>query len=108
MTVPVGNGSGQEKPKACGIIEQPLGGGCEDEPAFDFADQAEPLGAFAQLKDGQRLVLAVGFADPVLGPTQTGRREIRCSGSNPDDAFLIANEYKPLLTCGNVKFAKRR
>ena len=35
--MPVGNGAGQEKPKACRIIEQPLGGGGQDEPAFDFA-----------------------------------------------------------------------
>jgi hypothetical protein len=30
MAVPVGDGCGEEKPKACGIIEQPLDGGCED------------------------------------------------------------------------------
>ena len=46
----------------CRDLEQSLGGGCKHQPALDFAAQTEPLSAFAQLKDGQGLILAVGFA----------------------------------------------
>lgn len=70
MAVPVGDGSGEEEPKPFGIIEHPLGGGCEDWFAFDFADQAQSLSACAELKDGQGLVLAVRFADPFLDPPE--------------------------------------
>ena len=41
MAVPVGDGPCQVKPKAFGIIEQPFGGGCENENAFvSMADWA--------------------------------------------------------------------